>query len=372
MNDLVSKERQSREVDDFLAGAVSDCRLQQAFEWDGWCVVLHTNSQQLLDMLGDYYQHFKGAGEAPANLDLYAYAGAVPEFGFEWRENQPEPGKKNIKEAVALWPGGRVVRKVLTGVQLLYAGDQRLCAGPLLDNPNQVVNFLNNMYLEDLLKGTGQLFHAAGVCSGSAGVGLAGTSGKGKSTLALRLLGEGFDLVSNDRLVVKEHGDKILMQGIPKYPRINPGTIVNQPALTDIATPLNLARYRAMAADALWELEEKYDAFVESCFPGCRFRLAADMKMFVVIDWDRKLDQPFRLEPVVAADLGALVNTVMKSPGILLPRTRERIPMAQADDYLQLLGKTRLYRLAGGVDFDGAVSAIKAELASSISGKQGG
>ncbi|MCB1693913.1 MAG: HprK-related kinase B [Pseudomonadales bacterium] len=352
--------RAGDDLSTFFDEARAACETSDVFQFSDWRVRFNSNSKALSREIAEYYRHFR-TDDDDVHLDVFGYEGAVPEFGLPFEPNYPEPGKTKIKEHVASHDEGQLVLKVQTGVHLAYLGGHRVCAGPLLDNPNQVVNFINNMYLEYLLGHGGQLFHAAGVAHGTIGLGLAGQSGKGKSTLALRLLELGLDLVSNDRLVVRA-GSGLRMAGIPKYPRINPGTIVNQEALLGLATEEDLARYRAMSRDELWDLEEKYDAFVEPCFPGCRFRLEAEMAMFVVVAWDRNSTEPFRLTRVEPGELGRLVDTIMKSPGILLPNARQRIPVARAEDYLALLGETRLYTLTGGVDFDGAARELRDRL----------
>lgn len=346
-----------------ISGLISKCDLASTFEFDGFPVRVLTNSPALKSELEQYYAVFRTDVNDRAHV-VFAFDGAVPEFSRnDWQIKQPEPGKHRIKEHFQWFGTSMVVRKVQTGVHLAWLPEGVIAFGPLTDNPNQVVNFINNLYLDDLLSEDGQLFHAAGVCTGGGrGLGLAGQSGKGKSTLALKLLEAGLDFVSNDRLVVTDRGGQLHMQGVPKYPRINPGTIVNQASLLRLASPQDIERYRAMPADDLWELEEKYDAIVDEYFDGCQFRLGAAMSAFVLIDWDRHAEAPARLEAVSAGDVAGLIPAVMKSPGIMLPRASARIPAAQTADYRELLEQTRLYVLSGGVDFAAAAALIRAEL----------
>lgn len=347
-----------------IAGLTSECNLALSFEFDGFPVRVLTNSAALKTELERYYAVFRTDLNDRAHV-VYACDGAVPAFTRDdWQIKQPEPGKHRIKEHFQWFGSSLVVRKIQTGVHLAWLPEGVIAFGPLTGNPNQVVNFINNLYLDNLLAEDGQLFHAAGVCTGGGrGLGLAGQSGKGKSTLALKLLEDGLDFVSNDRLVVTDRGGQLHMQGVPKYPRINPGTILNQASLLRLASPEDIKRYRALPADDLWELEEKYDAIVDEYFDGCQFRLGAAMSAFVLIDWDRHAEAPARLDAVSADDVADLIPAVMKSPGIMLPRASARIPAAQAGDYRNLLARTRLYVLSGGVDFAAAAALIRAELA---------
>lgn len=346
-------------IESCLEQAKQQCNETLFLDFDGFIVRFETNSTRLLAELRVYYEHFLSSETSRADClvrGLQTSDPLVPSSG--WQVKQPDPGKSKIKEHLLFVDAGKVVRKVLTGVHLFFINDQRVCAGPLEDHPNQVVNFINNMHLDRLLASGGQLFHASGVCSGNVGLGMAGQSGKGKSTLALRLLQQDLDLVSNDRLVVQASGEQLAMFGIAKYPRVNPGTVIHQPELIDIVAPEDLVRYQSMSRDELWELEEKYDAFIEPAF-DCAFKLTAQMKMFVMLDWDRHLSEPPRLDRVSPGDFPDLVKTVMKSPGVMLPVAAARIGDAVVGPYQELLEHCELYRLSGGVDFDQAALEIK-------------
>ena len=111
----------------------------------------------------------------------------------------------------------------------------------------------------------------------------------------------------------------------------------------------------------LWELEEKYDAFVEPAF-GVRFILGATMKLFIALDWDRRDPGPPRLERRDPADCRELVTTIMKSPGVMLPGAAARIPAATVTPYIELLQRCDFHVLSGGVDFDAAADQVIALL----------
>ncbi|MFT7243274.1 MAG: HprK-related kinase B [Candidatus Azotimanducaceae bacterium] len=350
-------------IEQCLDSARRACGKTLYLNFDGFVIQFNTNSDTLLSRLQNYYQHF--LVPAPVRVDqLVEGLETLDELlpNDDWQVKTPDRGKSHIKEHVLFSAEGKVVRKLLTCVHLFFIGDRRVCAGPLKDNPNQVVNFINDMHLDRLLATQGQLFHAAGVCSGSTGIGMAGQSGKGKSTLALRLLHQGLDLVSNDRLVVQTSSTNgLVMFGIAKYPRVNPGTVINQPELLNIVQHENLARYTAMRPDELWDLEEKYDAFVEPAF-GCAFKLTASMKMFVILDWDRNDPSLPKLTKVLPGSCPELVETVMKSPGNMLPLSAARIGEAKVEPYIDLLKRCDLFVLSGGVDFDLAAREIRSLL----------
>lgn len=350
-------------VESVLDQARATCEKPLLLNFAGYVVSFLTNSEKLKSYLADYYKHFLGSDADAVHCVVEGLQVPSVTIDGDWIVKHPDPGKSRVKEHILVTDEGNVINKVLTGVHLFFIRDRRVAAGPLEDNPNQVVNFINNMHLDHMLGDSGQLFHASGACIGNDGLGMAGLSGKGKSTLALRLLQNGMNLVSNDRLVVDVIEDQLTMQGIAKYPRINPGTIMNQPELTHLPSAQDRSRYEAMSLDELWNLEEKYDAFVEETF-GCAFPLTARMKMFVALDWDRHSSKAVTLTRRDPAQCRGLVETVMKSPGVMLPVAGERIPQALVEPYIELLQHCEFYVLSGGVDFDDAAAQIKTELMS--------
>ena len=87
------------------------------------------------------------------------------------------------------------------------------------------------------------------------------------------------------------------------------------------------------------------------------------MTMFVALDWDRRINAPARLERRDPADCRELVKTVMKAPGVMLPRANARIGQPDVSDYVALLSQCEFLVLTGGVDFDAAADQILEALA---------
>ncbi|MEM7363297.1 MAG: HprK-related kinase B, partial [Pseudomonadota bacterium] len=206
------------------------------FDFQGFVIGVRSTTRELISLLAEYYHHFVVQHDRVSQAtwpNVIAIHQTQPmTIDGDWRDRIPDPGKTRVKEQVLKVDNGYVVRKIQTGVHLfLLAGkDQaqnRICTGDLITNTNQVINFINNIHLDALLSDRGELFHASGVCTDrGSGCGMGGASGKGKSTLALRLLSRGLDLVSNDRLVVWRDQATLVMHGIAKYPRVNPGTLL--------------------------------------------------------------------------------------------------------------------------------------------------
>jgi HprK-related kinase B len=206
-------------------------------------VEARTNSQALLDKLARYYVDFPGDG-APADIAVTAIETAPPVLDLPYVTKEREPGKTKIKEQYVDYPDGRVVRKLLTGMVFAFGGGRNYAFGPCLENDNQVVNFINNRYIERVIRQGSLLFHAAGVATGGRGLVLSGFSGAGKSTLALRIMAHGTDFVSNDRIMVRRDAGGLTMFGIPKMPRVNPGTVLAEPHLAKVMSGRNAAGFR--------------------------------------------------------------------------------------------------------------------------------
>ena len=282
---------------------------------------------------------------------------------FEFRTKAPEPGKAKVKEEWADVDGGRVVRKRLTGMVMAFGGGEHLVAGPCLENPNQVVNFLNNRYIERKLDQGAILGHAAAVAKSGRGLALAGFSGMGKSTLALHAVSLGADFVSNDRILVQAGsnnqtpGSPALIHGVAKHPRINPGTALNNPDLARVVAEEDKARFLALPPAELWALEHKYDAIVEDCFGPGRFRLCAPFSGLVLLNWKRD-GGPLRIARVDPGQRRDLLPAVMKSPGLFYPeaemREVEELPEAA---WIEALKDCVVLEFAGGVDFAAGAEA---------------
>lgn len=319
-------------------------------------VLVRSNSAELIAQLRTYYRDFLGDGQ-DAEIEVTALEMDAPDLGLEYTVKQPDPGKTKIKEEFAELGGGRVVRKRLTDMLFMFGGGFNLALGPCAANDNQVVNFINNRFIEWLINRGCLLFHAAGVAlhgEGQPGLALAGFSGMGKSTLALEIMRHGTDFVSNDRLMVRREDGELTMWGVAKMPRINPGTIVHNESLHRIVTEEERARFLAMDPSELWQLELKYDAFVDECYGPGRFRLKNSMNALVLLNW--KLDGgPLKVERIDLKTREDLMPAFMKTVGLFFEADG---PEADLDfgpqAYLDLLADCPVFELSGGVDFAAA------------------
>lgn len=323
--------------------------------FDGLGFRLRSDDAVLVDELRGYYGAFVDDALEGAAIEVQARQDAAiePPAGLEFTINPPGPGKTKLKEEYVELDGGRLVRKRLTGMLFLFDGRTNLVCGPCRENPNQVVNFINNRYSGRLLDGGALLLHAAGVARSEHGLALAGVSGAGKSSLALHLLRRGLDYISNDRLLLDRAADGSLeLHGVPKLPRINPGTALNNPVLREILPAKRRRVYAELSPEELWEIEEKYDVFVEELFgEGC-FRLRAPFSALVILNW-RRGGGAVRLRPLELTPGHSLLPAFTKRPGVFhYPPSR----LDSHDDtaYLERLADRPVYELVGGIDFERA------------------
>ncbi len=323
----------------------------------GDCLLeVRTSEAPLRDELARYFAAFL-AEPGPADVLITAHEAPDQDLGLDYRVKQPDPGKTKVKEEWADIEGGRVVHKRLTGMSFLFGGGEHLAVGPCRDNPNQVVNFVNNRFIERKLNQGCLLGHAAGIRLGARGMAMAGFSGMGKSTLALHCMSRGADFVSNDRVLVAEGRPVPTMFGVAKHPRINPGTALANPDLAGIVAPGDKARFLALPEAELWSLEHKYDAIIEDCFGPGRFTLAAPLDALVLLNWTRD-GGPLVIREVDLARREDLLPAFMKATGLFYLPERPDLPQDQpALRYADVLSRCTVLECSGGVDFDAAADA---------------
>lgn len=320
----------------------------------GGCIIrVDSSTDELHDALADYFKEFVTSTGTP-EIRISAHEGDTAEFDMEFTVKQPDPGKTKIKEEWADLSDGRIVRKRLTGMHFVFGQGENVAVGPCLENANQVINFINNRFIEWKLNQGGFLGHAAGVIHAGRGISLAGFSGAGKSTLALHLMSRGTVFVSNDRVMVEEDGDSLTMYGVAKQPRINPGTALNNPDLCKIVEPDLRDEFLSMPVEELWQLEHKYDALIDECYGPDKFELRTSMDGLVILNWKRD-GGPMRVAKVDPQERKDLLPAFMKGTGLFyLPSNPGRRKDPDVDAYADLLTKADLIEISGGVDFEAA------------------
>jgi HprK-related kinase B len=326
---------------------------------DGCSIRLHSNSDALLSRLRHYFRQVLSK-EASNQSDMEVIAiervALPPELDYiDWKR---EAGKKGRKDSYLDFPGGRLIRKVRTGMVFLQNENRRIAAGPCLQYDNQLINFINAQYMNWLQNHDWLICHAAALVYHNVALGMAGFSGGGKSTLMLHLLEhEAVSYLTNDRLFISAQGPVTRARGIPKLPRVNPGTIVHNPRLHALIPEAERRALLALPQQQLWELEDKYDVMIDEVYgSGKLCTKAVPLKHFLVLNWNRADDKPPALHQVDLTQRSDLLATIMKSPGPFYQLAdgsfyQDDMPFDE-QAYLDQLRNVAIYEVTGGVDFD--------------------
>ncbi|MEG3619227.1 HprK-related kinase B [Magnetovibrio sp. PR-2] len=319
---------------------------------------LRSNSHELLEKLGVYFAHTLDAGEP--DIEVIAYETAPQDLGLDFIDWKREPGKTGRKDAYVDVEDGRLVQKVRTGMVFLQSETHRIAAGPCLANDNQVINFINAQYM-NWLQNNGELIcHASGLVVDARCLGIAGFSGGGKSTLMLKVLDDdNVHYLTNDRLFIAKDNTHVRATGIPKLPRINPGTIVHNEKLKSILSPEQQEHFLSMPNEELWHIEDKYDVDVEDVYGEGKIAPTAKLKAFLVLNWTRDGETPCTFTQVDLAKRPELLErAIMKSPGPFYQFAdgsflQDDMPLDPAP-YLDMLKDIPIFEVSGTIDFDAA------------------
>jgi len=322
----------------------------------GECTIcLRSNSADLIAGLSEYFGHVVIAAADP-DMEIVAVEREAPDIGVDFVDWKREPGKSGRKDAYFDLPSARMVLKVRTGMVFLQSETHRIAAGPCLKYDNQVINFINAQYMNWLQNRGWLICHASGLVKGGNCLAIAGFSGGGKSTLMLRLMDDPeVSYLTNDRLFVYRNGGTRAV-GIPKLPRINPGTIVHNEALHGLLTAEQREAFLAMPPEELWHVEDKYDVHVDRVYGKGRIVVHAPLASFLVLNWERNSAEPMSVVQVDLGDRRDLLSAIMKSPGPFYQFADGRFftdTMALDEEaYLAALQDVAIYEAKGGVDFD--------------------
>ncbi|MBN1150206.1 HprK-related kinase B [candidate division WOR-3 bacterium] len=309
---------------------------------------IKTDSQDLLTLLKKYYSNFISRQCDKATIIEIANSRELF-FNLNFEKKQPDPGKNKIKEEFHDLTDGRCVRKILTGMVFVFGGNINLAIGDCLNNSNQIINYINNRFIQKMIESGSILLHSSAVSHFRKGIAISGFSGTGKSTLALQLVSRGLAFISNDRVLCKDAGDEALIYGIAKYPRINPGTIVNNPYLRQMLIKSELDYYKSMDRESLWNEERKFDVFIEDIFGKEKFKLESKLKYLLILNWSRKSPENTKIERIELKNRPDLYPSFLKPPGLFYIGNYHS---DQDRSFLRTLEKSRVFEATGKPDFD--------------------
>ncbi len=322
----------------------------------GFSLQVRSTSQALLNRLRHYFSNIV-TKPTPGGLEIIAIESDPVELDLDFIDWPREPGKIGRKDSYVDLADCRIVRKVRTGMVFIQSKTLGIAAGPCMKNENQLVNFINTQYMTWLQQNNWLICHASGLVFKDKTYAFAGFSGGGKSTLMLHLLNyTDADYLTNDRLFMRAEDDYINAAGIPKLPRINPGTIVHNPRLHGLITKQEREGFLAMSQEELWQLEDKYDVFIDEVYGANRIASSAPLEALIILNWQHASKLNLTVERIKLAERYDLLDAVMKSPGPFYQypdgHFNRGASLLPGQAYLDVLENIKVYEVKGGVDFD--------------------
>lgn len=314
-------------------------------------VTVHSDSTALLEQLADYYQGF--AQGSDHHFSIWAWQ--RPEFSLpelDWEPVPREPGKTGKKEQSATSPLGHWIQKVRTGMHFLQRDESPVAVGPCEQNLPQIVNFINNQLINHYIDAGYCLGHASGFTRNKSTLAIAASSGGGKSTLMLRCLENPANhFLSNDRVLFKD-GQIV---GIPKWPRVNPGTLLHSDRLKGILPTDRAAELGQLSQTELWVIEEKYDVLIPDHYGPERATSQARFEHLVMLNWSLDSSDPLQLTALTEKDG---IEGLRKRPGPFYIKGPQPAPAAELGGYWSELSQVNVWELTGKIDFDAGAELL--------------
>ena len=342
----------------------ASCLYQIQFQFAQLQVRVHATEKALIDDLADYYKSYLHETQtASSSIDLYVMEQPPVGDELDWLEVPREAGKQGRKEGYLDVPGGRWIKKFKTGMTFLQRPDQLVAVGPCAANLAQIINFINNQFLNHFLRQGFTLGHASAFSVQGQVTAIAAGSGGGKSTLMLRCLEKSTrDFLTNDRILLKRVGKGTETIGLAKLPRVNPGTLLYSDRLRHILPETRQQALSAMPTSELWSLEEKYDVQIEDEYGPDRVQLTGQLVNLIMLDWSLDSSEETRLEQVDLSQEPDVIEGLRKRPGPFYQDNQGVFADLNAMDstahYVDQLANVTVYRLTGKIDFDLAYELI--------------
>ncbi|SBS33651.1 hypothetical protein MSP8887_03744 [Marinomonas spartinae] len=352
-----------------LKTMMGTCQHQLTLIFGVLTVRVHANNPAILVELDDYYKSYRDGKLGSQAIDLYVVDHEEVVESVNWQEVPREVGKRGRKEGYLdhlCEQGvfeGRWIKKFKTGMLMLQRLENPVVVGPCQANLAQVINFINNQFLNLHLRNGFLLGHAAAFSVDGNITAIAAGSGGGKSTLMLRCLEKtSRQFVTNDRILMRQSDEGVEAVGVAKLPRVNPGTLLNSERLKPILTAHRQEELLTMTKQDLWQLEEKYDVQIEDKYGPNRVELNGKLRNLVMLDWSLESTQPTQLVRVDLTKSPDTIEGLRKRPGPFYQDESGAFADLHACDsvetYCDTLNGVQVFRLTGAIDFDKAFALM--------------
>ena len=314
---------------------------------------VHTNDGRVASGLARYFSSFRAPEPPREALPIFVLQGAPIYDPLRLQDVARRDAGRSVKEAFYDVPGGRIVVKRRTGIAIYVAEPEHYLVGDVLRNLNQAANIVSTVFAKAMLRRGYVMLHASAALGEEGGVAFAAQSGAGKSTMALALVEEGYRFVTNDRLLVRPDHGRVEMVGLPRIPRVNPGTLLRLSRLTGLLPQEARRRYESLSPDALWSTEEKRDVEVDRIFGPGTFQLTGRLRIIYVLAW-RPGEAGWEVRPLDPAARRGALRGMVKHVGVQDPHPPS--PAAQEGILDAIAGGILAYEVTGQPD----VSALRA------------
>lgn len=346
-----------------VSRAKSLCSSELSLAFQGLGFTIMADDSSILEYLQEYYSGLSDSSQTMASKRLFLINTAPDFCSGNWqpvKRNKPSP--LGLKEAYIDSAGGRWIRKVRTDMAMFQSLADPLVIGDLHTNRSQVVNFINNQFLNHYQRQGYLLGHAAAFDIDGHTTAIAASSGGGKSTLMLRALEtEPARFLSNDRILFKPDDGEVKVLGLAKHPRVNPGTLINSERLKHILPQEEQNRFARMPVNELWDIEQKYDVLIPQCYGEKKINLSGTLKNLVLLDWSLNSPQQTELNAVNIEQQPELLEGLRKSPGPFFQDVDGQFPGSatqSCEHYAEHLKGVRVFQLTGKTDFDRACALL--------------
>ncbi|SIS61031.1 HprK-related kinase B [Neptunomonas antarctica] len=347
-----------------LQTELSNCRFNSRLVFGSLGVNVHSNVAIILDQLSDYYKSYQEDTATEHEVDIFVIEQSTASESLDWQEVPREAGKQGKKEGYLDSESGRWIKKFKTGMLMLQRQKDPVVVGPCLQNIAQIINFINNQFINAHLCRGYLLGHASGFVVQGKVTAIAAGSGGGKSTLMLRCLeNQQRQFLTNDRILMQATQDAVTAVGVAKLPRVNPGTLLHSERLKHILPVDQQHKMRQLTQQDLWVLEQKYDVQIEDEYGPDRVQLQGELTNLLMLDWSLDSTEPTRLERVNLEDEPQAIEGLRKRPGPFFQDAAGAFgdlnACASVASYCAMLKGVCVFRLTGLIDFDKAFELIE-------------
>lgn len=312
-------------------------------------VALYSNAPRVVERLREYFAPYATPRIAPDAPVVHLVHGEPVYDAARLRDIPRRLREQGVKEAYYDADGFRVVVKRRTGVTVYVVEPDHYVVGDLARNFNQAVNLVMTVYAKEMLRRGYVMLHASAIVGALDGVAFASASGFGKSTIALALVERHQHLVTNDRLFVRASNGAVEMVGVPKKPRVNPGTLLRIQSLSPLVTEEERARYASMTPEQLWSIESKHDVDVDALYGPGTTRLSGLLRAIFLLRWS-PLDRGWNVRTLPPGDRVAAIEPLLKTAGVYDLRPS---PAAQQQQLLRdVAAAVAVYDVRGRADVD--------------------